>query len=743
MTFRPSVLTSVFTAARQAALAALSLLVVAPQARGDLEWFEWNRGGSMDAITLAEVIAWSDACLDVPQDQWPAVEALHATYRRTVNLAPVSADVAEQAFFEKLTPLLGADRASCISAFTATRHAMVALSLHKDKTSALRRGMLAISAMKSPSPIEAQRVATDLCAAIDALLSSEPSRDYLFDTMAAVQRIFLTHRLRIETAVGATRADEIQLGVLRLFDNCMVPLLSPNARALVRRASKLSDDERANVRSAYDRADAQLRDLLITGRGMPPPGSATAFIDEELGTLRFTGRSSCTAKSEIGDALKKALETALGSERAALLTELSLDVHARSFSRDDEGIRQSEVALETFVDRADFEALATEVGGRFWQPFQSFPRWEGLGVGVPHPIEREMITALVTGEITADERAVLDALHADHLSRWKQTFQEPIAEEMVGRVPEMRADFSDALDGESTRVLDEVSAAVGAHRITKTNAAIFLLARAESCFSPQRARSTSANVLWLPATAGSTALVAMGVAQFDLESQGGIRPLHAELVKKALAIRADVWSHSIRSEWDAAIAARRKLLKESVRPEMVDSEKEECARIVAQHRKVLTRIEIRNLCATFERQIALLESLEGLTDPHGVASARELFDVWYGCQFNELTASKRLATTLATMHDQQLRSRALACLQSHDETPSATVRIYLTAAIAIERAHETSTTNPHEEERRTAAEAAVRAQQVDVVTRIPSNTARAWRLLREAGEPAAKDIFVP
>jgi len=87
MTFRPSVLTSVFTAALQAALAALSLLVVAPQARGDLEWFEWNRGGSMDAITLAEVIAWSDACLDVPQDQWPAVEALHATYRRTVNLA--------------------------------------------------------------------------------------------------------------------------------------------------------------------------------------------------------------------------------------------------------------------------------------------------------------------------------------------------------------------------------------------------------------------------------------------------------------------------------------------------------------------------------------------------------------------------------------------------------------------------------------------------------------------------------
>ncbi len=51
------------------------------------EWFEWDRGGSMDAITLAEVIAWSDACLDVPQDQWPAVEALHATYRRTVNLA--------------------------------------------------------------------------------------------------------------------------------------------------------------------------------------------------------------------------------------------------------------------------------------------------------------------------------------------------------------------------------------------------------------------------------------------------------------------------------------------------------------------------------------------------------------------------------------------------------------------------------------------------------------------------------
>ena len=46
-----------------------------------------SRGGSMDAITLAEVIAWSDACLDVPQDQWPAVEALHATYRRTVNLA--------------------------------------------------------------------------------------------------------------------------------------------------------------------------------------------------------------------------------------------------------------------------------------------------------------------------------------------------------------------------------------------------------------------------------------------------------------------------------------------------------------------------------------------------------------------------------------------------------------------------------------------------------------------------------
>ena len=51
--------------------------------------------------------------------------------------------------------------------------------------------------------------------------------------------------------------------------------------------------------------------------------------------------------------------------------------------------------------------------------------------------------------------------------------------------------------------------------------------------------------------------------------------------------------------------------------------------------------------------------------------------------------------------------------------------------------------NPHEESRRTAADAAVRAQQVDVVTRAPSNTARAWRLLREAGQPAAKDIFVP
>ena len=50
MTFRPSVLTSVFTAALQAALAALSLLVVAPQARGDLEWFEWGRWTSPDLV---------------------------------------------------------------------------------------------------------------------------------------------------------------------------------------------------------------------------------------------------------------------------------------------------------------------------------------------------------------------------------------------------------------------------------------------------------------------------------------------------------------------------------------------------------------------------------------------------------------------------------------------------------------------------------------------------------------------
>ncbi len=725
-----------------APLAILALLGTTDCAHADLAEFDADPHGSyLNPISFAELVAWSDACLNVSHDSWPAIEKLHTDYL-TASVSLTQHDRAvDRAFFDQLVAALGADRVTCIGAFAASRAAIEAIAPFEHPASQVGRGLLAIAAAKSPSALDAQQLALDLGTALAVALAPAGQGTLEIDGIALAQRPFLAHRSRLDSVIGASRADEFQLSVLRGFDNCEAPLLNEHARAIIRKESKLSTDERAAVRAAYARADAALREILLTGRGMPSPGSAV--VTEEEGTRRFEGPTWCGAKSKIADALAKDLEQAIGPERTKLLFALVLGYASSTFSTDDEGVRQSDLALEAFVDRAHFDSLVGEFGSRFWQPVRTLGEWEGSPVGVPHPIERTLLTAIITGPLTAEESSMVDLLHADHLARWNAAFGELVHLERRRSISNQADDSLRLMDEEDSRVLDELRAALGPQRLSPESTSLFRLARAEASLSPRRGVSSNGSTNFLPRTARSAALVALGLRQANAPELGGVTTSHFELVRAALAPLANDWTAQIRAQWTTVRDARTQLPSSPIIKMTPGMDRTEVQRQTNAWRRLLTKGDLALLIPTFQRHAALLESLEALETDEGSAAARDLFVALYWQYFNYLQASMRLSEHLASVKDVGMRTRVLDCLSPKDGVPSATVRGYLSAAAALERVYDSDEPTSAELQRKELSTNALAMQVRALDARLNSNTARAWKMLRDAGDSVAQTMFAP
>ena len=174
-------LTRPVTAAVLAASA--SAFAVRPSARADLGWFDLSLAEDRPHVSFAEVIAWSDACLAVKAEEWPAVERVYAEYVKSWN----GDGRDEDKLWDGLGSALGADRANCLGAFRATTEALLRARDTTTRHVVVRRELLALAATQGPLAADAQRVVRQLGSRIaDSVAERAPS---MFDDVPPAREV--------------------------------------------------------------------------------------------------------------------------------------------------------------------------------------------------------------------------------------------------------------------------------------------------------------------------------------------------------------------------------------------------------------------------------------------------------------------------------------------------------------------------------------------------------------------------
>lgn len=683
-------------------------------ARADLLWFDLPLTEDRPHVSFADVVAWSDACLAVSTEEWPAVERAYAAYITSWN----GDGKDEDKLWDGLNAALGANRAPCVDAFRQSTDAILRTRDSSNRHIEVRRELLGLASVRGERAVEAQRATRILATRIADNVAERAPHEYDdIPTLKEAENIrdaIVPMRGSISGIVGEEAADAILANIVQAYEFSGSTALAREFRTIVANASRLSDDERARLAAAYADADKRLR----SPEAYQSPRDARKRIDEEL---------------------YREVESILGAERADLIRSLAggyIDVRAYpelsgpkpNTPMPDVINSAADALLMRFMGEDDLASVEGAFGRGYWRPMSSHalrsrPR------PMPEAMPLELLRSLA-GAKSDDEIATVEAIHFDHLRRFAQAEQG--LSSIMAKEARLAAIANLALV-EDDRTLGEVQAAFGRERVSDARVALARLARAERILPFWKLAERFDTMSRIPWASGSLGTLALG------EAMPGVPPLpdsrraaYAEAVENAaaaiLAGRLAAWH-----ELEAANAAFDRVLEQYAGQSHIARERlaaiaggrlnglAACAR-AAQRSMTEARALVDALAGdgrSFESQyiaLAMIEQDLGRTE-----------------------AGRRLERMLAKLEPDR-RDRALEALVPSEPTGTQILRAASDAAGAAGNMDDgdlgrieagNKVLEAHQQLRR-RLDRAMRAQ-----------VAIAWRTLRELGHPEAIDAFKP
>jgi membrane protein implicated in regulation of membrane protease activity len=138
--------------------AVVAALASQASARADLSWFDVPVSEDRPHVSFADVVAWSDACLDIKAEEWAPVERVYAEY--ITRWSGEGND--EEKLWQGLASVLGPDRSGCLDAFRSSTDLVLRTRDSSNRHVAVRRELLALAATRGQFAADARRIAREI-----------------------------------------------------------------------------------------------------------------------------------------------------------------------------------------------------------------------------------------------------------------------------------------------------------------------------------------------------------------------------------------------------------------------------------------------------------------------------------------------------------------------------------------------------------------------------------------------------
>ena len=691
---------------------------LAPQAsaRADLSWFDVAVSEDRPHVSFADVVAWSDACLDIKAEEWAPVERVYADY--IARWSGEGND--EEKLWQGLASVLGADRSGCLDAFRSSTDLVLRTRDSSNRHVAVRRELLALASTRGQFAADARRIAREISGRVAPVVAERSPTDYddapPLGEAAAVRNAIMPVRTNLAAVVGEARADAILANIVQAYEISGTTALAPEFRAIIEHASRLSEDERTRLAAAYAAADAKL--------------VARSALDKPRET-----------RTEADDALFKEIESILGAERADLIRALAGGyVDVRAYPEAPTGPKPNtplpdlvnsaaDRLLARFVDPKDFPAVESAAGRPYWRPLSHHAMRTETGPELL-PMSGAFLAA-VAGAKGDDELAIIESIQSDYSVRFAQA--EHAAGQILAKEARLIA-IAETLIAEDERAFRELQTAFGADRVPAATIALARFARLERTLPFARIASRFDTVSRIPWPTGSIAGAFFG------ERVTGATPLpssrRAEMLA-ALTESADALLAGRLAAWREVTATSATL--DRVQEEFAGQSRVARERLVAMQAARLAGLAA---CASAARRsygdaISLVERLAG--ENRGF-DAQFLALTIIRQDLGRTDAGRRLMAELEQVASTEARDRALTALVPPAPTAAEILRACTDAAMAagdmddgdLGRIQAGNTVLSALKESRRRLDRAMRAQ-----------VAVAWRALRDSAVPAAADAFKP
>lgn len=697
-------------------LAAAILAIACPATlRADLSWFDLPVSQDRPHVTFAEIIAWSDACLDIKAEEWPAVERAYAEYIREWD----GNGRDEDKLWTALASTLGAGRAGCIDAFRASADAVLRTRDSSTRHVEVRRQLLALASTRGAQAPEALRLARDLASHIAGAVVERSPIDLEevppATEVLAVRDAVVPVRGGLATLLGEGAADAMLAKIVQAYELSGTTALSPEFRTIVEHASLLTDDERKRLAEAYAAADAK----VATRAAYLEPREARVQADEEL---------------------YREVVAILGEQRADLIRSLAggyIDVRADleasgprpNVPLPDMMNSAADALLARFVSPNDFAAVEALVGRAYWRPMS----WHGVKPkDLPQPfIMDARFMAAVADAKGDDEMAIVEAIQADYTRRYAQ------GEQALNTVMSKEGRFAAIADMaivEDESALMALQAAFGKERISDKRLALARFARLERMLPFARVAGQFDTMDRIPWPMGSVASAALG------DALPGIAPLpesHRAALRTALENAADSLLAGRLEAWRGVHAAHKAFLR--VLEQYAGQNTFARERLVAVQ---AARLDGLAACASAARRsysdgIAFVENLSA----SGLAFEGQYFTLALIEQdLGNTDAGRRLIAEIGRIDSQATRDRALEALVPMSPGGAGVLRACSDASMAAGNMDDGDLKRI---EAGTAVLEVMQGARRRLDRTMRAQVAISWRELRAAGNSSAATAFAP
>ncbi len=775
--------------------ALLGVGAAATTASADLEWFDAVAAGSR-GVLLAEIVAASDAVLELDAESLLAVADLHARYAsRCAEAWANSAGgrgegrlLAEERVESLRGPFLEALRAqleaklemkseaefeeefevrslasATVTLLAALDDARVAFGARERAFAEVRRAVLALAAE--------HRDASVLATLAEALAACRRA-----DGQGPMPIALALEPLgpRLAEALGDGPAEAFRLALSRAVERSRDARLFVRLSLVLRNMSALATGDRSRLLASVERAAAGRRARLLAPAQAIADAHDPAQDEAEAalvsgGARRTTPAERTWRRGEARDeeTMAAAFAEVLGAERANLLLQLVRgDLHDPDGGDSNDA---ADAALLAFVGAEGVARLVAGDEGPFWRPVEIMGSIEEQSdlLRILGPWTMELLSSMLASPPDESEEAVLEVLLEDHRARRR----EILANLAPGA-------FADALLDEGTRVLGDLRAALPDARLSERGVALVRLASVES----GAALGALGGLLletgdWLQGDppAGSLALLALGAPQrFAPPLPSAARAALAEALAPDADAMREAWldelhrfrAHAATSSAKAAelrshhqglaiAMSRRRAAGEEIAREELDAYGGLLADATAEEARIAwSTVPVREsiLLSAWSRVLRVVERLEAKaregdgasdedSDEDAALAARAVTAAACTPLGRAGDAGLRLGEALRGIDDDALVRRVARAYSDWIDDPVAPLVEEIARCRALQSADRLLERGEPEPLARVARERI--AGSVLASERALAGATRAWIMLREAGHPAAREAFRP